>query len=96
MARTAAGVKATDALISRQELYALKGLQFLHFNTLCQVAADHISGTIHQADSLLMVPDLVNFWLTGSRFAEKTNASTTGLVNSFTGRWLVGRRLHRN
>lgn len=85
--RTSAGVAATEALIDRDELYATNGLQFLTFNTLYQLAADRLSGALDQADSFLLIPDLINFWLTGRRFAERTNASTTGLLGIRTGVW---------
>ena len=85
--RTAEGVEATHALVSPAELYAANGLQFLAFNTLYQLAADRASGTLDLADGMLLVPDLVNFWLTGQRRAEVTNASTTGLLNVHSGAW---------
>ncbi len=86
-ARTAAGVDATHALVGPAELYAVNGLQFLPFNTLYQLAAEQLEGGLDQADSLLLVPDLVNFWLTGARRAEVTNASTTGLLDVHTATW---------
>jgi len=86
-ARSAAGVDATHALVGPAELYAANGLQFLPFNTLYQLAAEHLQGGLDQADSLLLVPDLVNFWLTGARRAEVTNASTTGLLDVHTTAW---------
>ncbi|GLK16456.1 rhamnulokinase [Herbiconiux flava] len=85
--RTAGGVEATHALVSPAELYAANGLQFLAFNTLYQLAADRASGTLELADGMLLVPDLVNFWLTGQRRAEVTNASTTGLLDVHSGAW---------
>lgn len=85
--RTAQGVAATEALVGRDELYATNGLQFLTFNTLYQLAADRLSGVLEQADSFLLIPDLINFWLTGQRFAESTNASTTGLLSISTAAW---------
>jgi rhamnulokinase len=39
------------------------------------------------ADRLLMIPDLVSFWLTGEGVGEVTNASTTGLLDIRTRRW---------
>ncbi|HEU4807200.1 MAG TPA: rhamnulokinase family protein, partial [Homoserinimonas sp.] len=85
--RTTAGVAATEALVARDELYATNGLQFLTFNTLYQLAADRLEGTLMQADSFLLIPDLINFWLTGRRFTERTNASTTGLLGIRTESW---------
>lgn len=78
--RTAAGVAATHALVGQDELYAGSGLQFLPFNTLYQLTADRLAGSLAAADSLLLIPDLVSFWLTGTMVAERTNASTTGLL----------------
>jgi rhamnulokinase len=78
--RTAAGVDATHALITPAELYARNGLQFLPFNTLYQLAAERRSGGLDRADTLLLIPDLLGFWLTGVCVAERTNASTTGLL----------------
>ena len=46
-----------------EELYRRNGLQFLPFNTLYQLAADARLAT---ADTLLLVPDLLAYWLTGT------------------------------
>ncbi|KQQ93058.1 carbohydrate kinase [Leifsonia sp. Leaf325] len=89
--RTAAGVKATHAIVPFAELYRRNGLQFLPFNTVYQLMAetdsDHGIGCLTRADSMLLVPDLLTFWLTGERIAERTNASTTGLLDVVTGEW---------
>ncbi|MCU1424529.1 MAG: rhamnulokinase [Microbacteriaceae bacterium] len=85
--RTHAGVAAAHALVSPVELYAVNGLQHLPFNTLFQLTADRLAGSLDAADGMLLVPDLLAFWLTGRRHAERTNASTTGLVNAATGQW---------
>ena len=81
--RSAAGVEAVHAIVTPAELYAANGLQHLPFNTLYQLATEDLT----RADSMLLVPDLINFWLTGERRAERTNASTTGLLNVSTGEW---------
>ncbi len=82
--RTARGVEAVHARVPLPELYRRNGLQFLPFNTLYQLAADT---RLHGADTALLIPDLVAFLLTGARVAERTNASTTGLVDVATGEW---------
>lgn len=82
--RNAAGVKRVHALVSPAELYASNGLQFLPFNTLYQFAADRNVG---DAESFLLVPDLLAYWLTGRQVAERTNASTTGLLSITSGEW---------
>jgi len=85
--RNAAAVDAAHALVSPAELYAHNGLQHLSFNSLYQFTADRLAGTLELADSALLVPDLLAYWLTGRQVAERTNASTTGLVDVATGRW---------
>jgi rhamnulokinase len=85
--RSAAGVEATHAIVSPSELYGVNGLQFLPFNTLYQLAADRLEGTLDGADAALLIPDLINFWLTGVARAERSNASTTGLLNVHTREW---------
>jgi rhamnulokinase len=72
---------------SFQQLYDSNGLQFLPFNTLYQLVAEQRDELLQMADSLLLIPDLINFWLTGVKVAERTNASTTGLLNVTTREW---------
>ena len=78
--RTAAGVDTVHSVVPFAELYAQNGLQFLPFNTLYQLAADRDFGVLSRADSALLIPDLIGYWLTGQKVAEATNASTTGLL----------------
>ena len=82
--RTARGVEAVHARAPFEELYRRNGLQFLPFNTLYQYATEARLG---EAEVTLLIPDLVAFLLTGARAAERTNASTTGLVDVSTGQW---------
>lgn len=82
--RTAKGMEFVHAVVPHQELYARNGLQLLPFNTIYQLAADRWAG---DADDLLLIPDLLGYWLTGQRVTERTNASTTGLLDVHTGRW---------
>ncbi len=81
--RNLAAVDRVHSLVSAADLYATNGLQHLPFNTLFQLTAE----TDLDADTMLLIPDLFGFWLTGRMFAERTNASTTGLLNLTTGRW---------
>ena len=70
--------------VGERELYATTGLQRLPFNTIYQLVAE--TG-LADASTMLMVPDLVGFWLTGQVGAEATNASTTQLYDVRTRRW---------
>jgi len=78
------GSKAVDAVhsrVSREELYALTGIQFLAFNTIYQLVAEQESPLWSRAAGALLIPDLLAYWLTGQRGTEVTNASTTGLLD---------------
>lgn len=85
--RTAEAVLTTHAQVTPEELYAETGLQFQPFNTLYQLVADRLAGGLEEADTMLLIPDLITFWLTGTKVAERTNASTTGLLNVHTRTW---------
>ena len=68
-------------------LYRRTGLQFLPFNTIYQLA---VEPRLAEAERLLLVPDLVTYWLTGQAVCvarERTNASTTGLLDVHTRDW---------
>ncbi|GGK92377.1 rhamnulokinase [Curtobacterium luteum] len=83
-ARHEQGVSRVQARVSAAELYERNGLQHLSFNTVFQLAADPDA---HLADRVLLVPDLLGSWLTGVEAAERTNASTTGLLSATTREW---------
>ncbi len=70
-----------------RRLYAATGLQELPFNTIYQLAAAAGSPALATASHLLLVPDLLGYWLTGARVCEVTNASTTGLLDPRTRDW---------
>ena len=63
--RTAAAVEAVHAVIPPAELYARTGLQFLPFNTIYQLAAARGSAALAAAGTMLLIPDLIGFWLSG-------------------------------
>ncbi|WP_210506358.1 rhamnulokinase family protein [Naasia sp. SYSU D00057] len=85
--RNARAVAAAQDRVTADELFAINGLQHLPFNTLYQLFDDARTGWLREGDSVLMIPDLLAFELTGVRGAERTNASTTGLVDIGTGGW---------
>ncbi|MDQ1642562.1 MAG: rhamnulokinase [Actinomycetota bacterium] len=69
------------------ELYRVSGLQFLAINTIFQLAAAQGDPQFAAARRLLLLPDLLGYWLTGQQAAEMTNASTTGLLDVTTRTW---------
>ncbi len=73
--------------VSATELYSANGIQHLPFNTVFQLIADQSSGALEAADEFLMIPDLIAWWLTGRQAAERTNASTTGLLGVHSRQW---------
>ena len=75
------------SVVTAQELYATTGLQQLPFNTLYQLAAET---TLDDVATMLLVPDLLGFWLTGVPGAEATNASTTQLYDVRARAWATG------
>ncbi|MGH9837518.1 MAG: toxin-antitoxin system TumE family protein [Blastocatellia bacterium] len=85
--RTQDAMERVFSAIPREEIYARTGIQFLHLNTLFQLHAHSRSGIPASAAKLLLIPDLINFMLTGKAVAEYTNATTTQLVNAGTGAW---------
>ena len=81
------GVQAVHARVPHEALYPRNGLQFLPFNTLYQLSAARTSASFGAARRFLLMPDLFGYWLTGTMAAERTNASTTGLVDARTRDW---------
>jgi rhamnulokinase len=72
------------------ELYATTGIQHLPFNTIYQLAAAAGTPTAAAARTLLLIPDLLAYWLTGAAGAEVTNASTTALLDVASRTWATG------
>ena len=70
--------------VPAEDLYAVTGLQQLPFNTIYQLVAEPSLDRAHQ---LLLIPDLLAYWLTGIPGAEATNASTTQLYDVRTRTW---------
>src|SRR5215211_5316974 len=71
----------------REEIYGVTGIQFLPINTLYQLLAMEGSPLLGAAQTLLLIPDLIGYWLTGERACEFTIASTTQLCDARSGGW---------
>jgi len=83
-ARTIGVMERLLQTVPADDLYAVTGLQQLPFNTIYQLAAER---SLDQAKTLLLIPDLLNYWLTGKIGAEATNASTTQLYDVRSRSW---------
>jgi rhamnulokinase len=82
--------------VPREEIFDAAGIQFMVINTLCQLYAMKLAGdpALGRARTLLMMPDLFNYWLTGVVRSERTIASTSQFCDPRTGKWaanLLGR-----
>ena len=87
--RTEGCDEAVYKKVSRKELYQRTGIQRVIFNTVFQLEADLLQEPerLSKAKSLLMIPDYLDFCLTGIKKQEYTNASTTGLLSADTADW---------
>ncbi|MFH8670224.1 rhamnulokinase family protein [Streptomyces anulatus] len=73
--------------VPAEQLYARTGIQHAPFNTLYQLVAAQQTAQASIASRLLLIPDLITYWLTGEQGTEVTNASTTQLLDARTGTW---------
>src|SRR6266850_2042637 len=85
--RTQGVMNQVFARVTRPEIFERTGIQFLVFNTLFQLYAHAQTGIDDAAARLLLIPDLINFFLTGRAVSEYTNATTTQLVDAKSGTW---------
>ncbi len=93
-ARAGRAVGEVLAAIPAADLYAVTGIQQLPINTIYQLAAAARTPQLAAARTLLLIPDLLAYWLTGEIGAEVTNASTTQLYDARAQDWawdLIGR-----
>lgn len=76
-------------LVSREEIFAQTGLQFMPINTLYQLFSLRMNrpSLLDVAESLLLMPDLFHWLLTGVKSNEFTNATTTQFFNPTRGAW---------
>ncbi|MBP1040254.1 rhamnulokinase [Vagococcus sp. BWB3-3] len=82
--RTSQAVAAWSKKLSLEALYDKTGIQIQPFNTLFQLLVED-KELLKETDQILLIPDYLGYVLTGKGVMEKTNASTTQLVNSATG-----------
>ncbi len=65
--------------VPRAEIFMQTGIQFMQINTLFQLLALAVrkSPLLDAAATLLMIPDLLNYWLAGCAVSERSIASTS-------------------
>jgi len=77
------------AKVPQADIFTQTGIQFMPINTLYQLLSLVESGSpqLQIAETFLTAPDLLNYWLTGAKVCEFSNATTTQLFNPTTGSW---------
>lgn len=87
--RTRGMLEKITKLIPKKELYQMSGNQLMEINTLFQLQATaiHEPKIFSKAQTLLLMPDLLNYLLTGEKKTEMSIASTTGLLSPVTKDW---------
>jgi rhamnulokinase len=87
--RTDGMPEAAFARVPRDQIFAQTGIQFMKFNTLYQLLAmqEAQSPLLEMAEDFLMIADLFNFFFTGEKVCEFSNATTTQFYNPIKGGW---------
>lgn len=90
--RTEGLMEQVFRVVSADSIYETTGIQFMPINTIFQLfAAVRKSPKLFAAaQTMLTVPDLFNYWLTGKTVCEFTNATTTQLIDARTRGWAAG------
>ncbi len=80
-------MQEVEQLISDEELYQMSGIQKQHFNTIYQLYDDVCTGRMAKAKTFLMLPDYLQFLLSGVKHNEYTNATSSALVSAQSKTW---------
>ncbi|MCA1597022.1 MAG: rhamnulokinase [Chloroflexi bacterium] len=77
------------ARVPADRIFAETGIQFMQLNTLFQLAAarERSPAVLDAAETLLFLPDLFHFWLSGEKRCEYTVATTSQLFNPVRREW---------
>ncbi|MDH5705072.1 MAG: rhamnulokinase [Candidatus Aminicenantes bacterium] len=87
--RTQGMMEKAFQMMPREKMYSCTGIQFMQFNSVFQLLSMVESGSpfLEQCETLLFMPDLFNFLLTGQKCSEYTIASTSQLLNAKNNSW---------
>src|SRR5690606_7802419 len=87
--RTDGMLEVAFAKVPRANIFAQTGIQFMAINTLYQLLAMAQShpAVLEIARTFLTIPDLLNYWLTGHKGCEFSNATTTQCYDPQRGTW---------
>ena len=85
--RTEGMLEKAFATIPKTDIYKATGIQFMRINTLYQLMSMVDAPVLEIAQTFLTAPDLLNYWLSGAKVCEFTNATTTQMLNPTTQDW---------
>jgi rhamnulokinase len=90
--RDARRARAMDGVLMRvpaRELYDRTGIQLMPINTVFELGAmaSEADPALDAAETMLLIPDLLHYWLCGVSTSEFTNATTTQCFDPHTGGW---------
>ncbi len=87
--RTDGMIEMACSILSAEEIYRTTGIAFQKFNTLYQLLAMRRENSVflENAKTLLFMPDLFNYYLTGEKYCEYTITSTSQMMDPRTGDW---------
>jgi rhamnulokinase len=88
-ARTEGMLEKAFAKVPREQIFETTGIQFMRLNTLYQLLAmrEQHPRMLEAAETLLFIPDLFNFLLTGERKAEFSIATTSQMYDPRKKAW---------
>lgn len=87
--RTANIFKSAEKYLSLEELYRYTGNQIMEINTIFQLLAlrEQEPEKYSQTEKILMIPDLINYMLTGKSYGELAICSTTQILDQYKKSW---------
>ncbi len=87
--RTSGMLEKAFSLIDKAQFYNITGNQFMDINTVFQLLSLKFDRPemLKNAETLLLMPDLFGYLLTGKKRAELSIASTTQMMNAAERKW---------
>ena len=87
--RTVGMMEKAYEKVPQQELYDRTGIQLMRLNTVFQLVslAENRPDLLERAETMLLMPDLLAYFLTGAKYAEYSEVSTTQMLDPKTGDW---------
>lgn len=85
--RTVASKEALNKLISPEKLYSISGIQDMRINSVYQLYSDKLAGRLEKGDTVLFMPDLFAYMLTGVKRTEYSIASTSAMIDARSREW---------